>query len=787
MGRAGRRAPEGRDAQMPPVQHYDDMAEEAGDLEAHIGALAKMSDNQRLINNLSYATALTARHWLSARKRVLSLVPESQAPTTKTALASLVLSALAGSVTVASGGLAMLPLLGIVTIAAISTETFGAIAGGASAGLYLAKGVIPRLRAADSLVDPFEFFLDCELSLRRFAAMSSVESSKIMTQQLQVGSLKLNFAELKGERQWAFLFAKPKDHDASDMIGEHWRVASEVIEAQMRRLAWRYYCRSLWGTDKFQAKLDTTYRELQPPNHWMDPQGQGREWYPSSWKKEPPETWPYKVWQPKDRNALIHTIMSDFQGPEHFPNHKCNRPEFAGKDLRDRAKLMQDRMSWISHAVIQCCKIETPNGTVDFEGDVTLAGSNGNAVLSRDKVPEDLSVDVLRRYILKETSQDPEATQDQKKKDQRQIQERLLKLYGSKGVPNIRIVAARVSDKVTVFGNTGKKGTIRAGYDGDLNRLISVSDVTMPNVPERGSIEFVLASAGTSVIQSISLQINRCVESGGQLQLDVPTVQTGRALDDEGILVSGHFVVTSSKKITCLTEGMSPGVYAVRLKSTRDIGQLSSNDIVYFDESVWFFRVTPASNLDDELGDLRWALAWIYGRTLELLKQHDSEELNIHQMIAGAHALVSDELPGRQGELDRSDFFCLRPDQLAIVIMVMNNLMNSLVRCDPFKARGSSAKGGVAKNDEAKDSARYERLEVERFMAAVKSMEWFECLDNIQSDLSAENQPSKESIAKLETMFRVISEGDYKKAPQKATKKVQDSEVPGPVYYGRVR
>jgi hypothetical protein len=191
-------------------------------------------------------------------------------------------------------------------------------------------------------IDPYDFFLDAEVKLRKLAAEvhAGVHASLAAAAKAAVGEV------TKGgffEESFKFL-----DHPITDKK-KHWKEIQEDIEVYIRRMIWRMHCRAQWGNS-------VSRYVIRAHDVWGDDDLKGKELKSRGLKdlvdakvldnlKTDAKRWPYEVWA-RERGAFppfFEEICAAFKGsePEHQPGH-----------------VFYKHNPWVSLAAVACCQVQ---------------------------------------------------------------------------------------------------------------------------------------------------------------------------------------------------------------------------------------------------------------------------------------------------------------------------------------------------------------------------------------------------------------------------------------------
>jgi hypothetical protein len=383
-------------------------AQETRDARQQVLQLTSAIDQDLLVvANVSYLYGLMARHWRIARARVIRIVSKSS---TSQALLSSVPAWLfrkslqtalgvgvgigvgraRGVVEHVLGGLAELVGAGAIDEHHMDEymQSLKLVAKGEAKLLfgYVEKAAVGNVnrsvspgaaarQSAERLIDPYDFFLESELRLRRMTAQLSntrsgasvnadgahaggrfaevdaptagmfgkvFESSEARRAAADaVGDLaKGGWGELRADPVWGFLLRRSTAAD----FNKNWELAETLVAQAMIRLAWSLYCRSQWEnyTWDYTVKLDRDYKLAYAGRAWV---------------MEDPVDWPIGAWARNGPAWPAHFeqhIVPDFIGWENDPDS----PHHGG----DAGKIgaAKQRLSYRSHfsrAVVHCCQV----------------------------------------------------------------------------------------------------------------------------------------------------------------------------------------------------------------------------------------------------------------------------------------------------------------------------------------------------------------------------------------------------------------------------------------------
>ena len=350
------------------------------ELQGLIKKCDKAHENARMLANLSYAYSLMAVHYKTAREHVTQVIAEKTNfdLIMEGGLAILRLAITTGisALTAGAGGILVEKLIEMLAVGPpkgtfnlvdeagrtrtveiadkedVTAATFkrgvaaemvksttegstSAVVDGVITGPI--TGILSSDEATNTIQDPYDFFIQKEMQLRKAAAyVLSAKDDKVLTEISVELDRTMNLAELKGDPNWKFLFEEMD----TDALNEIWGTVSRLLAVNMRRLCWRLWCRSQWKNSIY----DYTVTVNDPSNLFK-----------STYCIGPASDWHYKVWNSTKGGWPRHweKICSDFKGPEHDPED----PFTVKKGMVNKAHKFLENNTWISMAVVQCCQI----------------------------------------------------------------------------------------------------------------------------------------------------------------------------------------------------------------------------------------------------------------------------------------------------------------------------------------------------------------------------------------------------------------------------------------------
>lgn len=427
--------------------------------------------------------------------------------------------------------------------------------------------------AADALVDPYEFFLECETKLRltavQLANARTLDADNAahragLTSGFGTAKDGMSLDDLAADPFWGFLF----EPMSAAQSAERWGVVTSVLGAQMRRMAWRMYCRSQWSNATFDytVKPKPSFLELTAPAGFPPPA---------------PSPWPQSIWKDVGNAADLHykawdsnkgwpahwgEICADFRGPEHIPGHPLN----ATPEAVRLATLAQARMTWISQAVVQCCQVKidlsvVKSITIDLEMNVSFSDGSG----ALDEATKNSLVGLQFAASPKDLlfSADKSAL------------ESTYKAISAAGVERVGIAEVR-------FGRS-KKGTLGVGTvtgkKGILAAPNSETDPLRPAIPGNVRASISLTSSSLTSRSAYVYLIKGAVarDADGKPTGAAPATQ----LIGDTAFRSSH---SHTLNIDLPTNG--PGTYCITLDGRRP---LRGSERKFFSEAVWCFDILP--------------------------------------------------------------------------------------------------------------------------------------------------------------------------------------------------
>jgi DNA-binding transcriptional MerR regulator len=340
----------------------------------------------RMITNLSYAYALMALHYKVAREHVMAVVSEKTTAEMFFEFGAAALkAAVAAGLSALTGG-----VLGVFVpvIMDLAKSVKGAVTGGSGseeAGSEITRALEQHDREKEneeradsigekatdelgslvfganrdgSLKDPYDFFLEKEVELRKLAATiaGTTDDTAIGAKKVQLDR-EYTLDELKASDKWGHFFTV---NPGARELDEIWERVSLLLAVNMRRACWRAYCRSQWNNATFSYTIGVISAEMAAEEQYS--------------LEGPASEWHYKVWD-SVKLAPRHweKICSDFRGPEDDPQHpftvRAGRANEAFRRLENNA--------WISTAAVQCCQIKRPKDGIyiDLEKRSHFGGS----------------------------------------------------------------------------------------------------------------------------------------------------------------------------------------------------------------------------------------------------------------------------------------------------------------------------------------------------------------------------------------------------------------------------
>lgn len=434
--------------------------------------------------------------------------------------------------------------------------------------------------AADALMDPYTFFMDCETKLRRTAMqlnnnrMLGSGSDAYRTQvQSSFGQAKeaMGLDALQADPFWGFLFAPTSDAESQ----AKWGAITAILGAQMRRLAWRLYCRSQWGnsTYDYTVQPNPSYRELTRPAFAPAPVAPA-VWTGEEWKEEAEMSYMhYKAW---DSNwgwpAHWGEICADFKGSEHFPDHPAHRGDAAAIALAQKA---QTRMTWISMAVVQCCQLKRSTGrvtstTIDLEKNIHVSGG------AVDDTIDGSDASTITQYSTpKELLFDTDLT---KMTD-------TFRVLNATGVDQITITEVRFGKSKAGTWGTGSV----SGKKGILTTPNTLDDPLRPCLPGSIRASVSLSSTCITTYDARVYLVKLSATPGGAAPSDITRAPSGIPTGGVAVrkLEEVAFQVKHTRSINVdISDG--PGRYCITLDGRVD---LRKSAMKFYSEAGWYFDI----------------------------------------------------------------------------------------------------------------------------------------------------------------------------------------------------
>lgn len=205
------------------------------------------------------------------------------------------------------------------------------------------------------LIDPYDFFLDKEVELRKAAAYIATLKDEAQFEQVELGlNRKMKFTDLKKDPFWGFF----KEQHTAEELNVKWGQVSRLLTVYMRRLCWRMYCRAQWQKATYDYSFQTDESFATKNKAKLD----GPDIRASVWDRD--------VWKTTGTGDPKHwdKICSDFRGPEHDPYD----PYTVATRGAAAATENFSKSTWISLAVVQCCQIERSKGFGHFSWNIDL-------------------------------------------------------------------------------------------------------------------------------------------------------------------------------------------------------------------------------------------------------------------------------------------------------------------------------------------------------------------------------------------------------------------------------
>ena len=427
--------------------------------------------------------------------------------------------------------------------------------------------------AADALVDPYEFFLECETKLRltavQLANARTLDADNAahragLTSGFGTAKDGMSLDALAGDPFWGFLFVPMSAAESA----ERWEVVTSVLGAQMRRMAWRMYCRSQWSNATFDytVKPKSSFSEAAEPAGFQPLAPPAAVWSNASWKDVGNAAdLHYKAWDSnKGWPAHWGEICADFRGPEHIPGHRLNSTPEAVR----LATLAQARMTWISQAVVQCCQVKidlsvVKSITIDLEMNVSFSDGSGAV----DEATKNSLVGL--RFAA--------SPKDLLFAADKSALESTYKAISAAGVERVGIAEVR-------FGKS-KKGTLGVGTvtgkKGILSAPNSETDPLRPALPGSLRASITLTSSSLTSRSAYVYLIK------GAVARDADGKPTGAAPASQ-LIGDTAFRSSHSHTLNIDLPTSGPGTYCITLDGRRP---LRGSERKFFSEATWYFDI----------------------------------------------------------------------------------------------------------------------------------------------------------------------------------------------------